>query len=130
MWYGDVNHRLAIKIESEQKQLPEDVSNVIVIQNHNFFHIYRKYISRQITILEKNGIPSKYKHIAFCILIDGYGSLGTDQKTIQGNHIYSIKFSEDYANEVLILGNVASDLSHDLKTKIIDSFIHAKPLLQ
>lgn len=120
---ADEIHRLSLKIETEQRQLPKDMLNVIVIRNLTWFIWRSKNVEEVIIKLED--YVYKHAHVAFCIIIEEW--LGGKIVPVQskGDHLYFTKRNDLFTRGTIILTNkfiTDKKISLDCASKIKQAF--------
>lgn len=103
-WDVDEIMRAKRKIENEQKQLPHNALNVIVIHTPSLFWTNMD-IERVIGLLEESVYD--YDHVVACILYTHYIALPKNEYFVKGNHVYLRKqgIADLLSEEVIIILN-------------------------
>ncbi len=120
----DVNEILRTKrrVENEQKQLPHNYPNIVVVRNNSLFlhvHDIRKAISE----LEEE--VYRYPHLLAVVIEGGYIGSGEDVTTMKDQHVFIKKTRDDLlVEQYLILLNRFCDVKvfPDSITKMYNAF--------
>jgi len=84
--------RMKGKIKEEQKQLPHDHANVIIIKNNTlFFHMYD--VRKAINELEEE--IYRYPHLLIVIISGGYMGMGEPTAIMKDQHLFVKKVKAD-----------------------------------
>jgi len=126
----DEVHRLHQKIRREQKQLPQNLLNILVIKDGTRFMIGRRDI-KEVSKLEE--YVYEHNHLAFCIVFNSYISGSLEEKIMNlGDHIRLQKSSDMLGREMLILTNkfiIDKTLTPNSISKIKQAFLENREFL-
>ncbi|MEW6231759.1 MAG: hypothetical protein AB1566_05510 [Chloroflexota bacterium] len=110
------------KIENEQKQLPSNHPNILIIRNNNlFFHV--RDIRKTINELEE--AVYEYPHLLVVVIAGGYMGSGENVITMKDQHVFIKKTKADlFVEQYIILFNQFCGLkiSPSTITKVYNSF--------
>lgn len=88
------------KVEGEQKQLPHDHPNILVIRNNNLF-FYVRDVRKAISELEE--VVYEYPHLLAIVVAGGYMGSGENIITMKDQHVYIKKTRTDLLVEQYII---------------------------
>jgi len=114
------------KIEREQKQLPPDHPNIVIIENNNLFFLTRDH-RKAITEIEEE--VYRYSHLLAVVIAGGYMGSGESIITMKDQHAFIQKPRADIINllidQFIILFNryCSFNISPSTITKIYRAFI-------
>jgi len=96
----DEVRRIRTKIRKEQKQLPNNSPNILVILDRNFNMLTRN-IDQAISELEEE--VYEYNHLLFVIIAGKHFGFGEDKSFMKGQHAYIEKTRSDHIVEKFIV---------------------------
>jgi hypothetical protein len=120
----DVNEILRTKraIREEQKQLPQEYPNIVVIKNTNLFFRTRD-VRKAINELEEE--IYEHPHLLFAVISGEFVGLAKDELLMKDYHVYLEKSRfELFAEQYIILFNrfCEHEISPSVIAKIYNSF--------
>jgi len=96
----DEIRRIRTKIRKEQKQLPNNSPNILVILDRNFNMLARN-IDQAISELEEE--VYEYSHLLFVIIAGKHFGFSEDKSFMKGQHVYIEKTRSDHIVEKFIV---------------------------